>query len=244
MQSILNTPYLSLSIWLPIIFGMLVLALGRDSNKGLVRVGSLIGSLISLAATIPLIHHFDNAAHGMQFVEKSAWIQPFNIMYSLGIDGLWIDMNEPSDFNAQGTVPDTLAVAGDAVTLTLAGIAGFVLSVGMAVDANILIFERTKEELRDGRSLKQGITAGFQRAFSAIFDSNMCTAVTSILLYNFGTGAVRGFALTLLLGVALSMFTAITRGPGSAATMRHFRPAGKPAPPSPRSTSVMPLRMR
>ena len=88
MQSILNTPYLSLSIWLPIIFGMLVLALGRDSNKGMVRVGSLIGSLISLAATIPLIHHFDNAAHGMQFVEKSAWIQPFNIMYSLGIDGL------------------------------------------------------------------------------------------------------------------------------------------------------------
>ncbi|MFM7321436.1 MAG: protein translocase subunit SecD [Armatimonadota bacterium] len=96
------------------------------------------------------------------------------------------------------------------VTFTLPGIAGFILSVGMAVDANILIFERTKEELRDGRSLRQGITAGFQRAFSAIFDSNMCTAVTSILLYNFGTGAVRGFALTLLLGVALSMFTAIT----------------------------------
>ncbi|MES2459045.1 MAG: protein translocase subunit SecD, partial [Armatimonadota bacterium] len=96
------------------------------------------------------------------------------------------------------------------VTFTLPGIAGFILSVGMAVDANILIFERTKEELRDGRPLRQSIESGFQRAFSAIFDSNMCTAVTSLLLYNFGTGPVRGFALTLLIGVALSMFTAIT----------------------------------
>ena len=96
------------------------------------------------------------------------------------------------------------------VTFTLPGIAGFILSVGMAVDANILIFERTKEELRDGRPLRPAIESGFQRAFSAIFDSNMCTAVTSILLYYFGTGPVRGFALTLLIGVAISMFTAIT----------------------------------
>ena len=96
------------------------------------------------------------------------------------------------------------------VTFTLPGIAGFILSVGMAVDANILIFERTKEELRAGRALRPAIEHGFQRAFSAIFDSNVCTAVTSILLYYFGTGAVRGFALTLLIGVAVSMFTAIT----------------------------------
>ena len=96
------------------------------------------------------------------------------------------------------------------VTFTLPGIAGFILSVGMAVDANILIFERTKEELRDGQHLGAAISSGFSRAFSAIFDSNMCTAVTSLLLYNFGTGAVRGFALTLLIGVALSMFTAIS----------------------------------
>lgn len=96
------------------------------------------------------------------------------------------------------------------VTFTLPGIAGFILSVGMAVDANILIFERTKEELRDGQNLGAAISSGFSRAFSAIFDSNMCTAVTSLLLYNFGTGAVRGFALTLLIGVALSMFTAIS----------------------------------
>ena len=89
MQSISTLPpYLSLSIWVPIIFGLLVLALGRDSNKGLVRVGALIGALVSFAVTLPLISNFSNAAHGMQFVEKSPWIQTFNIMYSLGIDGL------------------------------------------------------------------------------------------------------------------------------------------------------------
>jgi NADH-quinone oxidoreductase subunit M len=89
MQSISTLPpYLSLSIWVPIIFGLMILALGRDSNKGLVRVGALIGALVSFAVTIPLITNFDNAAHGMQFVEKSPWIQTFNILYSLGIDGL------------------------------------------------------------------------------------------------------------------------------------------------------------
>ena len=96
------------------------------------------------------------------------------------------------------------------VTFTLPGIAGFILSVGMAIDANILIFERTKEELAEGRSVVRAVENGFSRAFSAIFDSNLCTAVTSLLLYNFGNGPVRGFALTLLVGVALSMFTAIT----------------------------------
>ena len=96
------------------------------------------------------------------------------------------------------------------VTFTLPGIAGFILSVGMAIDANILIFERTKEELQEGKTLLRAVENGFSRAFSAIFDSNLCTAVTSLLLYNFGNGPVRGFALTLLIGVAVSMFTAIT----------------------------------
>ena len=90
MQSTISTlpPYLSLAIWLPIVFGALILALGRDTNAGLVRIGALIGAIISLAATIPLITNFDNAAHGMQFVESSKWIDTFNIYYSLGIDGL------------------------------------------------------------------------------------------------------------------------------------------------------------
>jgi NADH-quinone oxidoreductase subunit M len=90
MQSTISTlpPYLSLAIWLPIIFGLIVLAVGRDTNAAMVRVGSLIAAIVSFIATIPLITNFDNAAHGMQFVEKSPWIERFNIYYSLGIDGL------------------------------------------------------------------------------------------------------------------------------------------------------------
>ena len=96
------------------------------------------------------------------------------------------------------------------VTLTLAGIAGFILSIGMAVDANILIFERTKEELRSGRSLFTAINSGFERAFTSIFDSNMTTIITCAILYALGTGVVKGFALTLAIGVLVSMFSAIT----------------------------------
>ena len=96
------------------------------------------------------------------------------------------------------------------VTLTLAGIAGFILSVGMAVDANILIFERTKEELRAGRNLFTAINSGFDRAFTSIFDSNMTTVLACVILYFLGTSVVKGFALTLAIGVLVSMFTAIT----------------------------------
>lgn len=95
------------------------------------------------------------------------------------------------------------------VTLTLAGIAGFILSIGMAVDANILIFERMKEELRSGRTLGSAIETGFSRAWSSIRDSNSSTLITCIILFSFGTGMIRGFALTLALGVLVSMFTAI-----------------------------------
>jgi preprotein translocase subunit SecD len=96
------------------------------------------------------------------------------------------------------------------VTLTLAGIAGFILSVGMAVDANILIFERTKEELKAGKNLYSAIEEGFHRAFSSIFDSNMNSLIACAVLMIFGTSIVKGFAVTLAIGVAISMFTAIT----------------------------------
>ncbi len=96
------------------------------------------------------------------------------------------------------------------VTLTLAGIAGFILSIGMAVDANILIFERMKEELRAGKDYSSAIELGFSRAWSSIRDSNISTLITSFILFKFGTGIVRGFALTLAIGVIISMFSAIT----------------------------------
>jgi preprotein translocase subunit SecD len=95
------------------------------------------------------------------------------------------------------------------VTLTLAGIAGFVLSVGMAVDANILIFERIREELRNGMSPHAAIAAGYDKAFSAIADSNITTLIAGIVLFTFGTGPVRGFAVVLSLGIITSMFTAL-----------------------------------
>ena len=96
------------------------------------------------------------------------------------------------------------------VTLTLSGLAGFILSVGVAVDANILIFERTREELRAGRPLRGAIESGFNRAWTSIRDSNISTLIICAVLFGFGSGGVRGFALTLAIGVAVSMFSAIT----------------------------------
>jgi preprotein translocase subunit SecD len=96
------------------------------------------------------------------------------------------------------------------VTLTLPGIAGFILSIGMAVDANVLIFERTREELRTGKSLYRSVESGFYRAFSSILDSNVTTWIACAALFWLGSGLVKGFALTLALGVGVSMFTAIT----------------------------------
>ncbi|MCX8052231.1 MAG: protein translocase subunit SecD [Armatimonadetes bacterium] len=95
-------------------------------------------------------------------------------------------------------------------TMSLAGFAALIISIGMAVDANILIFERLKEELKSGKTLRAAIDTGFTRAFTAIFDSNMCTAITCAILMWYGTPSVQSFAFTLLIGVAISMFTAIT----------------------------------
>ena len=93
--------------------------------------------------------------------------------------------------------------------LTLPGIAGMVLTVGMAVDGNVLIYERIREELRAGRSVQQAIHEGYGNAFSTIADANITTFLTALILFAVGTGAVKGFAVTLMIGIATSMFTAI-----------------------------------
>lgn len=95
-------------------------------------------------------------------------------------------------------------------TLTLPGIAGIILSIGMAVDANVLIFERFKEEIRNGKTLRSAMDSGFSRAFVTIFDSNVTTLMAAIILFYLGTGPIKGFAVTLAIGVVLSMFSAIT----------------------------------
>jgi len=95
-------------------------------------------------------------------------------------------------------------------TLTLPGIAGIVLTMGMAVDANVLIYERIREELRNGNSPQAAIHAGFDRAFDTILDSNLTTLIAAIMLFGFGTGPIKGFAVTLSIGILTSMFTAVT----------------------------------
>jgi preprotein translocase subunit SecD len=96
------------------------------------------------------------------------------------------------------------------VTLTLAGIAGFILSIGMAVDANILIFERLKEEIRSGKEIHKAVEEGFNRAWLSIRDSNVSSLITTAILYFFGSPSIKGFAVTLGIGILISMFTAIT----------------------------------
>lgn len=93
--------------------------------------------------------------------------------------------------------------------LTMSGIAGMVLTLGMAVDANVLIYERTKEEMRAGKGINAAVAAGYSNAFSAIFDSNVTTILTGVILYNFGTGPIKGFATTLIIGIICSFFTAV-----------------------------------
>ena len=100
-------------------------------------------------------------------------------------------------------------LAGFGATLTLPGIAGIILTIGMAVDANVIIFERIREELRLGLTARQAVTLGYERATLTIFDANVTTVIAAMVLYQFGTGPIRGFAVTLILGIVASMFTAI-----------------------------------
>ncbi len=102
-----------------------------------------------------------------------------------------------------------ILMSGLGVTLTLPGIAGIILSIGMAVDSNVIIFERMKEELRDGRTVRGAIDAGFSRALTSIIDSNITTVIAGLVLFFLGAGTIKGFALTLMVGVVVSMFTAV-----------------------------------
>lgn len=108
------------------------------------------------------------------------------------------------------TVIQLLVISWLGITMTLPGIAGIILTIGMGVDANVIIFERIKEEIRSGKTLRAAIDVGFKRAFAAVFDANMTTLITAVVLYIFGTGPIKGFAITLGLGVALSFLTAVT----------------------------------
>jgi protein-export membrane protein SecD len=107
------------------------------------------------------------------------------------------------------TVLIVACMAGFSATLTLPGIAGLVLTIGMAVDTNVLIFERIREELRNGRSVRQAVETGYDRAFRTIFDAHITTLISSALLFQFGTGPIKGFAVTLTIGIIANLFTAV-----------------------------------
>ena len=100
-------------------------------------------------------------------------------------------------------------MAGFGAVLTLPGMAGILLTIGMAVDANILIFERIREELRAGKAVRIAVQNGYEKAFSTILDANVTTAIAGIVLYQYGSGPIRGFAVTLLIGIVCSVFTAL-----------------------------------
>ncbi len=101
------------------------------------------------------------------------------------------------------------ALAYFGASLTLPGIAGIILTVGMAIDANVLVFERIREEIRVGKTVRAAIEAGFAKAFRTIVDANVTTFIAAIVLFQFGTGPIKGFAITLCIGIAASMFTAV-----------------------------------
>lgn len=138
--------------------------------------------------------------------------------FAIGLAGVFIFM--AVYYRASGVVADIVLLfytllllaimRGLNATLTLPGIAGIILSIGMAVDANVLIFERFKEEIQTGKTLRSSIEAGFSRAFVTIFDSNITTIMAAAVLFYLGTGPIKGFAITLALGVIISMFTAVT----------------------------------
>ena len=116
----------------------------------------------------------------------------------------------PPEFSMMLNIVYQLAVlAALGATLTLPGIAGVVLTVGMAVDANIIIYERIREELRAGKSARGAVEAGFGRAFWTVFDAHVTNLVAGVVLYSYGTGPIRGFAVTLMIGIVANLFTSV-----------------------------------
>ena len=152
---------------------------------------------------------------GASLGEQNIELGAFSVMVGLGLVVLFMLLRyKVFGFAANLALAANLilivaVMSSLSATLTLPGIAGIVLTVGMAVDANVLIFSRIKEELANGLSPQQAIHAGFERAFVTILDANLTTLIVAIILYSIGTGPVKGFAVTLSIGIITSMFTAI-----------------------------------
>ena len=198
MQSTISTfpPYLSLAIWVPVLFGLLILAIGRDDKPGLVRVGALIGSVVSFLCTLPLVYYFDNAAHGMQFVEKSPWIERFNIMYSLGIDGLALWFVPLTAFITVIVVISAWQVIEKRVAQYMGAfliLSGLMIGVFCALDG--LLFYFFFEATLIPMFIIIGVWGGANRVYAAFkfflytFFGSLLTLVALIYLYNVSGGS-------------------------------------------------------
>jgi len=185
------TPYLSLSIWLPVLFGLIILAIGRDSRAGLVRVLALVGSIVSLLPTIPLFTQFDNAAHGMQFVENTPWIERFNIFYSLGIDGLSLWFVPLTAFITIIVVISAWEVIQERVAQYMGAfliLSGLMIGVFTAMDG--LLFYFFFEATLIPMYIIIGVWGGANRVYAAFkfflytFLGSLLTLVAAIYLYN------------------------------------------------------------
>ena len=198
MQSTISTfpPYLSLAIWLPILFGVLVLAVGRDKNAGMVRMLSLVGAIVSLLPTIPLITNFDNAAHGMQFFEQAAWIDRFNIFYRLGVDGLSLWFVPLTAFITIIVVLAAWEVIQERVAQYMGSfliLSGLMIGVFCALDG--LLFYFFFEATLIPMFIIIGVFGGPNRVYAAFkfflytFMGSLLTLVAIIYLYNKSGGS-------------------------------------------------------
>jgi len=196
MQSSTFPPFLSLAIWLPILFGMLILAIGRDNKPGLTRWFALLGSIVSFLVTLPLIQHFDNAAHGMQFVESTPWIGRFNIMYALGIDGLSLWFVPLTAFITIIVVISAWQVITERVAQYMGSflvLSGLMVGVFCALDG--LLFYFFFEATLIPMFIIIGVFGGANRVYAAFkfflytFFGSLLTLVAIIYLYNKAGGS-------------------------------------------------------
>jgi preprotein translocase subunit SecD len=171
----------------------------------LLRAGSLAAPIFKVEErTIGPSLGQENIEHGMQAVAIGFVLVVLFMALYYRVFGLVADLALLANLVLVIALLSMLQAA-----LTLPGIAGIVLTVGMAVDANVLIFERIREEIRNGNTPQAAIHAGYEKAFSSIADANITTLIAAVVLFTFGTGPIRGFAVTLSLGIITSMFTAI-----------------------------------
>jgi NADH-quinone oxidoreductase subunit M len=218
MQSISTTPYLSLSIWLPILFGMLVLAVGRDKNPGLTRLLALVGAIVSVLPTIPLITNFSNTAHGPQFVEKAAWIERFNIQYYLGIDGLSLWFVPLTAFITVIVVIAAWEVITERVAQYMGSflmLSGLMIGVFASLDG--LLFYFFFEATLIPMFIIIGVFGGQNRVYAAFkfflytFFGSLLTLVAIIYLYNKSGGSfdiLKWHALQLTMKEQVLIFVA------------------------------------